>query len=139
MIDGPARPPNAAARDLIVRHLLEDATVHEAGREDAIGRRFDAVARQLMRGEAAELARLRIALVFWDGWIDARNGGWQTSTGISRAEWPALAREIAADLANERDIANPRVLARFDATTGSLSGRAQGLSDRLRLALRDIP
>lgn len=133
MTGGATRLSYAAARDELVRHLREDADAHDAGREDAIGRRFDAVPRQLPRVEGAELARLRIALLFWDGWIDARNGGWPSSSGIAREEWPRLAREVAADLASDRDIASPRVLARFDvSSSGSLGGRAEALAARLR-------
>ena len=122
-----------AARDALVAHLLEDAAAHEAGRVDAVGRRFDAVERNLPRGNAPELTRLRIALTFWDGWIDARNAGWPSSIDIARLEWPALARNIASDLASDRDIRDARVLARFDVGANpSLGGRVQTLAARLR-------
>lgn len=121
------------ARDALVAHLLEDAAAHEAGRVDAVGRRFDAIERELPRGNAPELTRLRIALTFWDGWIDARNGGWQSSTGVARAEWPELARLIARDLAGGGDITDARVLSRFDVSANpSLGGRVQTLAARLR-------
>jgi hypothetical protein len=121
------------ARDALVSHLREDAAAHEAGRVDAVGRRFDAVERGLPRGNAPELTRLRVALTFWDGWIEARNGGWPSSMDIARAEWPQLARLIANDLANDREITDPRVLARFDVGANpSLGGRVQTLAARLR-------
>jgi hypothetical protein len=121
------------ARDALVARLLEDATAHEAGRVDAVGRRFDAIERDLPRGNAPELTKLRIALTFWDGWIEARNGGWPSSTDIARPEWPELARVIAGDLAADRDITDARVLARFDVGANpSLGGRVQTLAARLR-------
>jgi hypothetical protein len=121
------------ARDALVSHLREDAAAHEAGRVDAVGRRFDAVERGLPRGNAPELTRLRVALTFWDGWIEARNGGWPSSMDIARAEWPQLARLIANDLADDREITDPRVLARFDVGANpSLGGRVQTLAARLR-------
>lgn len=122
-----------AARDALVAHLLADAAAHEAGRVDAVGRRFDAIEHALPRGNAPELAKLRVALTFWDGWIEARNAGWPSSTDIARLEWPELARGIASDLAGDRDIADARVLARFDvAANPSLGGRVQTLAARLR-------
>jgi hypothetical protein len=121
------------ARDALVMHLREDAAAHEAGRVDAVGRRFDAVERALPRGSAPELTKLRIALTFWDGWIDARNGGWPSSIDIARTEWPELARRIASDLAADREITDPRVLVRFDVDANpSLGGRVQTLATRLR-------
>jgi len=84
-------------------------------------------------GDAAGLAELRLALTFWDAWIDARNHGWQTTAGIQPAEWPVLARAIAADLAAESPVSDPRVRTLFDviAHTG-LSDRVQVLATRLR-------
>jgi hypothetical protein len=121
------------ARDALVLHLREDAAAHEAGRVDAVGRRFDAVERALPRGNAPELTKLRIALTFWDGWIEARNGGWPSSIDIARTEWPELARRIASDLASDREITDPRVLARYDVDANpSLGGRVQTLATRLR-------
>ena len=121
-----------AARDALVEQLLKDAAAHEAARYDEIGRRFDAIERGLPRSDAPELVKLRVALTFWDGWIDARNRGWQ-SGGIAQAEWPALARGVAADLAADREIADARVCARFDSSAhSSLEDRVQTLAARLR-------
>jgi hypothetical protein len=122
-----------AARAALAEALLRDAAAHEASKDDEIGRRFDSLEHVFPRGTNAELAKLRIALTFWDGWIDARNHGWQPSSGIQRHEWPNLARDIAADLAADRDILNPSVRARFDAEThASLGERVQILAARLR-------
>ena len=122
-----------SARDALVVHFLEDAAAHEAGRVDAVGRRFDAVERTLPRGNAPELTKLRVAVTFWDGWIDARNSGWPASISIARAEWPQLARLIASDLTADREITDARVLTLFDvAANPSLGGRVQTLAARLR-------
>lgn len=123
----------STVRDALVLHLREDAAAHEAGRVDAVGRRFDAVERLLLRGNAPELRKLHVALTFWDGWIDARNAGWPSSIDIALAEWPTLARAIAADLEADREISDPRVLARFDVGANpALGGRVQTLAARLR-------
>jgi hypothetical protein len=123
----------AAARDTLVEQLLGDAAAHGAGRYDELGRRFDRVEREFPRGSAPELTRLHIALTFWDGWIDARNHGWQSSESIAKVEWPPLARGVAADLALDREITDARVRARFDSSAHhSLGDRVQTLSARLR-------
>jgi hypothetical protein len=121
------------ARDSIVGELLKDAAAHEAGRFDQIGRQFDPIVRELPRGRVPNLIRLRTALAFWDGWIDARNRGWQPDASIEKGEWPMLARRIASDLSQDREISERRVSARFDATLStSTDYRVQTLAARLR-------
>jgi hypothetical protein len=100
-------------RDSIVGGLLIDAAAHEAGRFDEIGRRFDRIDGDLRQSGA--LARLRTAIAFWGGWIDARNRGWQPDASIPKEEWPMLARRIASDLAQDQEITDNRVGARFGA------------------------
>ena len=106
----------AVARNTLVDQLLRDAMAHDAERYDDVGRRFDTVERGVPRGIAPELARLRVALTFWDAWIDARDHDWQPDAGIAKADWPLLARSVAADLEGDRDVTNARVVTRFDAT-----------------------
>lgn len=98
------------ARDSLVRALLEDAAAHEAGHFDEIGRRSDHM--QLPRGGPPAVKKLRIALTFRNGWIDARNRSWRPEGKISKAEWPRLARRIASDLANDGDISSAPVSVR---------------------------
>jgi len=122
-----------AAREAIAEQLLGDATAHENARFDEIGRRFDTLERAFPYGSNRELVKLRIALTFWDGWIDARNRGWQTTRGIQPNEWPALARGIAADLVADREITDARARSHFDATASvSQSDRVQTVAARLR-------
>jgi hypothetical protein len=123
----------AAAREQLVDQLLRDAMAHDAERYDEIGRRFDGVERALPRGGAPELGKLRVALTFWDGWIDARNRGWGLDGGVAKAEWPVLARIVAADLEGDRDVTDVRVVTRFDvATFPPLGNRVQSLAQQLR-------
>jgi hypothetical protein len=122
-----------AARDLIVGYLAADATAHDGANFDAIGRRFDSFEHNFPIDDGPLAAELRIALTFWDAWIDARNHGWQITAGIQPKEWPAIARTIADDLSNGRPIGDARVRARFDAASnGGLSERVQWLAGRLR-------
>lgn len=122
----------AAARDTLVAQLRGDAQAHRAGHFDEIGRRFDRLESRFPTGVAPELGRLHIALTFWDGWIHARNNGWPTGP-IASDEWPALAEAVADDLAADREITSPVVLAEFDVVAHpKLNERVQTLAARLR-------
>ena len=122
----------AAARDTLVTELRADAAAHRAGRYDAIGRRFDRLEYEFPKGTPPELAKLHIALAFWDGWIDARNNGWPRGP-IDITQWPALARGIADDLEANRAISSPLVRSRFDLVANPrLNERVQWLAARLR-------
>ena len=122
----------AASLARLIEYLLADAAAHERERYDEVGRRFDATERDLPRGDAAELTKLRIALTFWDSWIDARNRGWPTGDAVAKAEWPQLARIIAEDLSAGRDIAHALVCEHFDSSSPSASSnRVRILAARL--------
>ena len=128
-----------AARDTLVTQLRSDSASHRAGEYDAIGRRFDRVEHEFPTGTAPELAKLHIALAFWDGWIDARNNGWPRGP-IAEGDWPALADTVADDLAADREIGNAVVLARFDLVRHpNLNERVQTLAARLRNREGDVP
>jgi hypothetical protein len=109
-----------AARDALVDQLLQDAGAHDAGRFDEIGRPSDRI--ELPRVGPPELMKLRVALSFWDAWVDARNHDWQLGGDIGKAEWPTLARRIASDLAEGREISDARVGTRFDISTRRTQG-----------------
>jgi uncharacterized membrane protein YeaQ/YmgE (transglycosylase-associated protein family) len=127
-------PAYAAARGQLVEQLLRDALAHDAERYNDIGRRFDSVERLLPHGRAPELGKLRVAVTFWDGWIDARNHGFQPGAGIAKAQWPLLARTVAADLEGDRDVTDVRVVTRFDVGRyPALGPRAQALAARMRV------
>ena len=122
----------AAARDTLVAQLRADAKAHRAGQYDEVGRRFDRVEHDFPVGTAPELAKLHIALAFWDGWIDARNNGWPRGP-IAADEWPSLAEAVASELAADKEISVPLVLARFDLVAHPrLNERVQTLAARLR-------
>jgi len=121
-----------AARDALVQQLRADAAAHTAEHHDAVGRRFDWLEHQFPTGIAPELGKLHIALAFWDGWIDARNNGWPRGP-VASADWPVLAERVAVDLAADREISDPLVLARFDLVAHpNLNERVQALAARLR-------
>ena len=120
------------ARDALVAHLRSDATAHERGEYDPIGRRFDALEYRFPRGTAPELGKLHVALAFWDGWVHARNHGFPSGP-IAIGEWPGLARQVADDLEADRELTSPQVLASFDLVAHPrLDERVQILAARLR-------
>jgi hypothetical protein len=104
-----------SARNSLVAELLKDAAAHEAGHFAKVGERFARVERDLPQGTSPALTKLRVALAFWDGWIEARDQGWLGGGNIPKGEWPMLARRIASDLSADRDITDARVGARFTA------------------------
>ena len=58
-------------------------------------------------------SKIFVALRFWDGWIDASNHEWRYYEPLEAADWPALARDIAAALRADREITDPVVLRWF--------------------------
>jgi uncharacterized membrane protein YeaQ/YmgE (transglycosylase-associated protein family) len=125
---------HAAARESLVEHLLGDAEAHDAERYDEIGRRYGSLEYGLPRDDDQVLTKLHVALAFWDDWIDARDRGWQAAGGIRKAEWPLIARSVAADLAADREIADPRARELVDSSAEPrLHQRAQPLAARLRV------
>jgi hypothetical protein len=106
-----------SARNSLVAELLKDAAAHEAGRFGDVGQRFARIERDLPQGTSPVLTKLRVALAFWDGWIDARDRGWLGAGDIPKGEWPMLARRIASDLSDDRDISDARVGALFNVST----------------------
>ena len=121
-----------SARDTLIRELRADAVAHRAENYDAIGRRFDRIEHEFPRGTAPELAKLQIALTFWDGWVDARNNGWPRGP-IALDQWAQLAEQVADDLAANHEITPPLVLSRFDLVAHPhLNERVQTLAARLR-------
>ena len=123
----------SAARESLVEQLLGDAEAHDAERYDEIGRRYGSLEYGLPRGDDQALTKLRVALTFWDDWIDARDRGWQAAGGIRQAEWPLIARSVAADLAADREIADARVHVLFDGSAEPrLRQQPQMLAARLR-------
>ena len=128
----------AEARDALVTQLRQDATAHDAGQFDAVGRRFDAIEHRFPRGTAPELGRLHIALTFWDGWVHARNHGWPAGP-INLEEWPILARDVAKELEADHDLTSEQVLRNFDIVAHPrLDERVQILAARLRSPSDDL-
>ena len=120
------------AKQLMIDSLTHDALVHESGQFGDIGEGFDSLDYKLPRNQGPEFDQLLIALNFWDGWIDARNHDWKYYQGIGQTDWPRLARSIASDLAQDKEVSDPMVLEHFDFRQGRESkGPLARLLDRI--------
>jgi hypothetical protein len=115
-------PAYDAARQALVDGLTEDASAHDAGRYAEVGWRFASIRDAVARQDASAVSRLHVALSFWRGWMQARDGRWPVpGAGIAAADWPRLARRIASDLALDRDVSDPMVRTHFAYDTPSLT------------------
>jgi hypothetical protein len=107
-------------RDTLIWQLEHDAAAHESGHFDQIGMHFDTVAdsfsllSHVLARDSPESKRLNTAMAFWDGWIGAGCNHWQNRNNITEADWPLLARRLAADLAADRDPSDPTIQECFD-------------------------
>jgi hypothetical protein len=99
-------PAYDAAREALVAGLLGDAAAYEAGRYSDIGRRMVEVRAAVARQDPASTPRLQLALRFWGGWSEACVDG-PAPLSPPAADWPRLARALAADLALDRDTGGP--------------------------------
>jgi hypothetical protein len=117
-------PAYDAARQALVAGLIEDALAHEAGRYAEIGRQFPAVRDRVSRQDTRWNSRLQLAVRFWRGWTQARDGKWRAGGAehlVPMADWPRYARTIASDLALDRDTMDPAIVGRFAYVTPRLS------------------
>jgi hypothetical protein len=107
---------NTALRELAARRLLAAAEAHECGDLRAIDEGFEEFEARVSADVAAE-SDLATVFRFWDGWIDARNHGWQYDEPFGEGHWPILAREVATELLSNLRIENPIVLREFGQTS----------------------
>ena len=100
-------------RILVADALERAATAHEAGRYRELAPILKQVDVPDTRGEGSSFAKIGIALNFFDGWVEAADRQGHYYDGISQADWPRLARVVAAALRTDRDIPVPVVLQHF--------------------------
>ena len=94
------------------RGLLAAAAAQDRGDIWAIDDGFDEFEARIA-ANAPATAQLATVLRFWDGWIDARNHDWQYYDPIMEADWPILARQVAAELSSSAPLSNEIVLREF--------------------------
>jgi hypothetical protein len=74
---------------------------------------YEELGAMLPRNSDSHWDKLLVALEFLDGWIDSHNHDWHYYEGIVAADWPQLARRLAQDLRDDREIEDERVLRHF--------------------------
>lgn len=100
-------------RKRMAEALRREAAAQAAGRLEAVGAAYDIFDGALPREGGPEFDKLFLALRFWDSWADERNHGFPNFSGIAGEEWPVLARRVAQDLEEDREITDPAVRGRF--------------------------
>ncbi len=99
-----------AAKTFIIEWLRRDALLHEQGQVQKIGEGFDEYDGQFPRA----YHQLMIAWEFWGCWIDERNHKFPCFyKGVKKETWPQLARHIADQLSNDREIIEPLIVDHF--------------------------
>lgn len=121
------------AADILADALLADAEAHEGGRYGEIGEHYDDVYAELLPLDGFSERPVRIALDFWDGWIDARNHDWLYYDGIEEHDWPRHARFVSACLRSDQIPDDPTLKKHFDRPPVTPMGaRLRAFVSRLR-------
>ncbi len=94
------------ATHFLIDNLNHDIHLHLSGDFLSIGKNYDYFDVNLPRKSDSQFNKLFIGLNFWDSWIDARNHDWMFYEGISKSDWPELAKIIIADIKADREITN---------------------------------
>jgi len=102
------------AKQFIVDNLQRDTDFHDAGDYWRVGDNYDEYDTILPRNDDPYFKKLHIALNFWDGWQDARNHDWHFYKGITKDDWPLLARIIIKYIKEEKEITEKIILEHFD-------------------------
>jgi len=88
-------PAEREAARIVASALRQDAAAHEAGDFQAIANRYDDVYAEVLPLCSDLPGMVATGFTFWDWWADARNHEWQYYEGITRDDWPRLARHVA--------------------------------------------
>src|SRR3989338_8609748 len=96
------------AKAFIASQFRRFADLQEKGQEDLyllLAKQFKDFERRFRNEHLAD-NDIFIAKNFWDEWIYASDHDWSQVTGLSRDDWPRLAREIATSFENGTVITN---------------------------------
>lgn len=105
----------AETKQRLIDELLHSEDAHDAGQIWSIDGSYDQLEEDvLVDNPGSEFDKLKIALEFWAGWIDARNHDWKYYEGIKASDCPQLARLIVQDLKADRETVDERIRRHFD-------------------------
>lgn len=89
---------SSEAAEILASALERDAEDHERGKFENIGMRYDDVENEILPLQDTSEPVFALALRFWEDWCDAANHEWKFHKPIEQADWPRMARLIAASL-----------------------------------------
>jgi hypothetical protein len=101
------------AKQMLISSLTRDALLHEMRKFKELGEGYDNLDTAIPRDGGPQFAKLLLALEFWSSWLDSCEHDWFFYEPIKEPDWPILARRIADDLANDRDITDTLLLEKF--------------------------
>jgi hypothetical protein len=105
----------AVIKQRLINELVRSSDAQEAGQIWQIDGSYDQLEGEILTGNPdPEFDKLKIALEFWAGWLDARNHDWRYYEGIHASDWPKLAKLIADDLRADRETVDERITRHFD-------------------------
>jgi len=107
-------PPAREAARIVASALRQDAKAHEAGNFEAIAARYDDVYAEVLPLCEDLPGMIATGFTFWDWWSDARNHAWQYYEGITREDWPRLARHVADAVEAGSPITDPVLMRHFE-------------------------
>lgn len=96
----------ARARFLLIEELGQSALLHEAGRYDDLGAKFDEIDGLLWSVKPRKVREMSLeysAYCFLGSWLDASNHDWFFNEPVSEGDWPSLARCMKEVLEGRRD------------------------------------
>jgi hypothetical protein len=99
---------------IVASALRQDAAAQDAGKFDVIGERYDDVYGEVLSLCSEYPDTIATGFTFWDWWTDARNHDWQYYEGITRNDWPRLARHVADSVEAGRPISDAVLIRRFE-------------------------
>ena len=107
-----------ASTNKVIAILRRDADLHDQGLVQQLGADFDEVDSSLEPGSSLR----GLPWIFYDSWIDERNHDFPGFyKGITKSDWPTLARILADNLEKKQDITEPRLLSNFSPRRSFLS------------------
>lgn len=110
-------------RDLLARVLARGAELADQQSTSNLAAGYKEIELAMPRLPYKRWRKLYVALGFWTCWIAEADEGFPENALVSRDDWPRLARILAEDLQNGRDVSDPQIRAIADLSGSFRSNR----------------